>query len=207
MSEPAPKLPLEVTLDDGTRLRLRLGTPADREALAAGFERLSPASRLHRFFSAMPRLAPHFLDRLVDLDPERHVAIAALDLGRDAEVGDPAEGLGVGVARYLVDEEDPTRAEAAVAVVDDYQGRGIGRLLLEALVVHAAGRGIATFTAHVRADNEPMRTLLLEMGARGLRADPEERSVLRLEVPVAGQDASRSHLVALLRRAAAAGEG
>jgi GNAT superfamily N-acetyltransferase len=204
VSEPVPKLPLEVTLDDGTRLRLRLGTPADREALAAGFERLSPTSRLHRFFSAMPRLAPHFLDRLVDLDPERHVAIAALDLGRDAEVGDPAEGLGVGVARYLVDEQDPTRAEAAVAVADDYQGRGIGRLLLEALAVHAAARGIAAFTAHVRADNEAMRTLLVEMGARGLRADPEERSVLRLEVPVTGQDASRSHLVALLRRAAEA---
>ncbi|MDX1649891.1 MAG: GNAT family N-acetyltransferase, partial [Myxococcota bacterium] len=177
MGEPDTRLPLEVTLDDGTRLRLRLGTPADREALAVGFDRLSPASRVHRFFTAMPHLAPHFLDRLVDVDADRHVAISAHDLGQPAEVGDPADGLGVGVARYLVDADDPSRAEAAVAVVDAYQERGIGRLLLEALVAYAASRGVRTFTAHVRADNEAMRRLLTELGAEP-HTDPEERAVL-----------------------------
>jgi acetyltransferase len=202
VDEPDDRLPLEVTLDDGTRLRLRLGTPADRAALVAGFERLSPASRLHRFFTAMPHLAPHFLDRLLDLDPDRQVAIAAQDLGRRAEAGDPQDGLGVGVARYIVDADDPTRAEAAVAVVDAYQRRGIGRLLLEALVAHAASRGVRTFTAHVRTDNEAMRTLLRELGARP-RTDPDERALMHLEVPVATADLSRSRLHALLRRAAA----
>jgi GNAT superfamily N-acetyltransferase len=203
MRPPDSQLPLEVTLDDGTHLRLRLGTPADREALAAGFERLSSASRLHRFFTAMPRLAPHFLDHLVDVGGDRHVAIAAMDVGREAEAGEPGDGLGVGVARYIVDAKDPTRAEAAVAVVDAYQRRGIGRLLVEALVAHAASHGVRTFTAHVLVQNEGMRRLLTELGAKP-RPDPDERQLLKLEVPVAAADLRRSRLHALLRRAAAA---
>lgn len=198
-----PELPYEVTLTDGTRLLLRLGTPADREALVAGFEHLSPESRLTRFFSAMPRLAPQFLDRLLDVDRERHVAVAAFDLGRASEVGEMAEGYGVGVARYHRDDADPSRAEAAVAVIDEYQGRGIGRLLLDALVAHAMEHGISTFTAMVLTTNTAMLHVFADMGAT-FEWDPDDRQTVQLEIPVNHERFENSLLHAMLRHRAAA---
>lgn len=201
MAEPVPALPFEVELDDGTRLCLRLGTPADRELLVAGFERLSPESRLTRFFTAMPRLAPQFLDRLLEVDRTRHVAVGAFDLDRSSAVPGSGDGFGVGVARYHADEHDPTRAEAAVAVIDEYHGRGIGRLLLDALVAHALENGIETFTAMVLTTNQSMLHIFGEMGAT-FDWDPDDRSVLQLEIPVTHEAYEHSHLHDLLRHTA-----
>ena len=64
-------------LPDGTRVRLRLLGPGDRAKLLAGFERLSDESRYARFFTAMPRLSETMLDRLLDTDGWKHLAIVA----------------------------------------------------------------------------------------------------------------------------------
>ncbi len=178
-----PSLPRQVTLDDGTHLLLRLGTPADRDELLAGFEHLSAESRRARFFTPMPRLRPQVLERLVDVDDHHHVAVAALDVGRPPAPGTDAEGFGVGVGRYIVDADDPSRAEAAVTVIDDYQGRGIGTLLLEALIDHAIGTGIATLEAMVLAENEAMLNVLAQLGAT-MDWDPDDRSVVHMTIPV-----------------------
>lgn len=192
-------LPYDVNLDDGTRLHLRLGTPGDREALIAGFEHLSPESRTSRFFTAMPRLAPTFVDRLLDIDRSRHVAIAAFDRDRRGEVGD--DGFGVGVARYHRNEEHPTEAEAAVAVIDEYQGRGIGRVLLDALVAHALGEGVENFTAMVLTSNHAMLHVFAEMGA-SIEWDPDDRQIVHLRVPVDAEHLEHSVLGQLLRHSA-----
>lgn len=193
-------LPYDVTLDDGTRLHLRLGTPEDREALIAGFEHLSPESRTSRFFTVMPRLAPTFVDRLLDIDRSRHVAIAAFDRNRRGEVGD--DGFGVGVARYHRNGDESTEAEAAVAVIDEYQGRGVGRVLLDALVAHALGEGVETFTAMVLTSNHAMLHVFAEMGA-SIEWDPDDRQIVHLRVPVDTEHLEQSTLVALLRHSAA----
>ena len=130
------ELPIVVELDDHTPIRLRLGTSDDRDELAAGFARLTPESRIGRFFTGMPRLSELFLDHLVDVDESRHVAIVAQDMSRMSDVDGQSKGLGVGVARYIVSNTDETRAELAVAVIDEYHGRGIGHLLLDALIDH-----------------------------------------------------------------------
>ncbi len=183
-SHPHPPLPREVVLGDGTRLLLRLGTPGDRDELIAGFEHLSPESRHTRFFTPMPTLAPAVLDRLVDIDPDRHVAVAALDLDRPPGGDLDAEGFGVGVGRYFVDAEDPSRAEVAVTVIDEYQGRGIGTVLLDALMAQAAHSGIGTFEALVLSRNEAVLKMLSGLGAT-LEWDPDDREVLHMVLPVA----------------------
>lgn len=190
-------LPLEVALADGTPLLLRLGTPEDRSALVAGFERLSPESRLSRFFTAMPKLSPLFLDRLVDVDGLRHVAVGAWDRSKESDVGHPADGLGVGVGRYIVSDDDPTRAELAVAVIDEYQGRGIGRLLLEAVIAEAFDNGVTTVTATVLSSNEAMLSVLAGMGAT-LQWDPDDRTVFELEIPIGRDQVDGAHLHAVL---------
>jgi len=89
-------------------------------------------------------------------------------------------------------------------VIDEYHGRGIGRLLLEALVVHASQHGITTFTATVLSTNEAMINVLAAMGAT-LHWDPDDHSVLTLEIPVTADRFDGSRLHALLGYAAAAG--
>jgi RimJ/RimL family protein N-acetyltransferase len=71
-----------------------------------------------------------------------------------------AEGMHVrGVARWEPDDE-PGTVEIALVVEDAWQGRGLGRALLEALLDAARGRGIHRFTADVLVENERMLRLL-----------------------------------------------
>jgi acetyltransferase len=199
MDEPTPEveLPESFELRDGTPIRLRLGTPEDREALVAGFNRLSAESRVSRFFTGVPRLSGLFLDHLLDVDALNHVAIAAEDMSRESEVGDARNGFGVGVARYMVDRDDPTRAEMAVAVVDDYQGRGLGTRLLDALVRYAAAHGVTTATATVLSLNAKMLSMLETMGATP-HWDPDDRTVVELEIPIGPDEAKRSRVHEML---------
>jgi GNAT superfamily N-acetyltransferase len=172
--------PVDVELDDGTALRLRLGTSDDRDALLAGFARLSPESRAARFFTGMPHLCGLSLDHLLDVDESRHVAIVAEDMSRRSDVDEHSPGLGVGVARYVTSNTDAAQAELAIAVIDEYHSRGIGRLLLDALIEHAANDGITTLTATVASVNTRMLRLLTSLGATP-RPNSDDRTIVVLD--------------------------
>jgi GNAT superfamily N-acetyltransferase len=165
-----------VTLPDGSEILLQCVTPAAREPLKKGFERLSPDSRYLRFFSARPALSDAELTYLTEVDGVDHVAIGALR--------ETASGLdGVGIARFVRTPEEPTCAEPAVAVIDAEQGRGIGAILLDRLIAAALERGITHFSAPVLADNATMTKLL--SGYDGVRwTDGEEPGVRVAHVPL-----------------------
>lgn len=127
----------EAELLDGTRVRIRPIVPQDKERLVAAFERLSPESRYRRFLSPVDEITPDLLRRLTEIDYVDHFAWAAL-LADDP--GEPS----VGVARYVRLPDEPGVAEAAVTVVDEYQGRGLGTLL-QALGAVALEHGIRRF--------------------------------------------------------------
>ncbi len=102
-------------MQEETRADARAGT--DAPLLADGFARLSDASRQMRFLTKKKELFPAELRYFTDVDHHDHEALGALD---------HAGGRGVGIARYVRDTEDPQAAEIAVAIVDDWQGRGLG---------------------------------------------------------------------------------
>lgn len=173
--------------------------PGDGDKLRAAFDRLSPESRYRRFFSAMPRLSETMLHHLLDVDGVDRVAWAAIDA--DAE-GQP----GIGVARYFRLEDQPDAAEMAVAVVDDYQNRGVGSLLLHHLNRTARQHGITHFVGSVLADNRRMLDLIESAGGRYHLDEP---GVLRLEIDIPDEpdeddrdEATRPGLFTLLRAAA-----
>jgi GNAT superfamily N-acetyltransferase len=141
------------TLRDGTRIRIRPIEPDDREMLVAGFERMSPESRYRRFFSAVPRLTARQLDYLTRVDHHDHEALIAFD---------EASGDGVAVARYVRTAEGV--AEPAISVIDDWQGRGVASVLLDALVERARDEGIRTFAAPVLAENRPAIRIFERLG-------------------------------------------
>lgn len=155
---PAGPYPCETRLKDGTPIRLRLVTPADKHELESGLERLSPASRYKRFMGAMKRLSPELLRYFTEIDYVNHFAVGALALDQEPP-------LGIGVARYVRYTGQPDMAEPAFAVVDRYQGRGLGQLLLRQLMREARRHGITRFRATLLADNMPMKALFARQGA------------------------------------------
>lgn len=152
-----------LTLRDGSEILLRPIVPGDKEALTAAFERLSEASRYRRFFGGIKRLSPSLLKTLTEIDYVDHFAWVAIDTADDGTEGK-------GVARYVRDPEDRLAAEAAVTVVDDWHGRGLGTLLLEALGAAALENGIKTFRSYVLGSNTEMLDILEHAGAK-IRSD------------------------------------
>ena len=188
----------EVTLRDGSVVLIRPGGPGDRALLVEEFERLSPESRYRRFFAPVQSLSDHLLDALTSIDYVNHFAWAALDRREEDR-----SCHGVGVSRY-VRLADPAAAEAAVTVVDDWQGRGLGRVLLDALVLEALENGITRFEGDVLVDNRPMQALLRRTGAR---FRPEGAGVLRFSIDLPARDeALRGSAFGDLLRALAKGD-
>jgi GNAT superfamily N-acetyltransferase len=77
---------------------------------------------------------------------------------------DPQSGESVGVARYVRDHERRDRAEIAIAVLEPWQGRGVGKALLDRLAERAWDEGIKQFRGLMLSDNRPMRRLLAHLG-------------------------------------------
>lgn len=164
---------MRVSLRDGSRVTIRPIEPDDRAALAAGFERLSPDARYRRFFGPMPKLSESTLTYLTRVDHHDHEALVAVD---------EASGDGVGVARYV--RTGPDVAEPAIVVADDWQGRGVGRRLLDALADRAREEGIRHFDAPVLAANREAIAVLERLGTTHRRTRGREVE-LDIELPPA----------------------
>ncbi|MEZ5321326.1 MAG: GNAT family N-acetyltransferase [Microthrixaceae bacterium] len=158
-SDPAGELHVSIALDEDATLHLRPIHPDDAASLAEGFEHLSPESRYMRFFSPLERLSATQLDYFTHIDYDRHFALVAY-----FEDPDGGDDIGVGVARYIR-LDDPSKAEAAVVVLDEFHRRGIGRVLLEALLTVAHRSGVATMLLVVHADNTAMTAMMAALGA------------------------------------------
>jgi GNAT superfamily N-acetyltransferase len=150
----------EVTLNDGTRVRLRLLRPSDKDQLERGLARLSPESQYLRFFSPKVRFTPAELRYLTEFDGWNHLAIGAAEIDTEG-----VERDGIGVARFVRLPEEPTVAEPAVTVVDDRQGQGLGGMLVLRLIEAARERGILHFRSEFLAENTPMRELFERVSA------------------------------------------
>ena len=143
--------PLE--LHDGAALRMRPIRPDDEPRLVELFHRLSPRTVYQRFFRAYDRLPDHWYHRFAHVDYRTRLALVA----ERQEAGGP---LLHAVARYEPGEADGT-TEIAIVVEDAWQHRGLGTLLLDALLAAAEARGIRRFRAYVLAGNMRMIDLLV----------------------------------------------
>ncbi|HWT24976.1 MAG TPA: GNAT family N-acetyltransferase [Solirubrobacteraceae bacterium] len=182
-----------IRLPGGGEVLLRALEPSDRELLATAFAGLGERSRHQRFMATKTSLTERELTYLTDVDHVDHEAIGA----RDAETGE-----GVGVARYVRDPERPATAEAAVTVVDAWQGRGLGTLLLDRLVERAEENGIERFSASFLIANRAVRHMLDEIGEVRVLRQGEGSMDVDVEFPV-DRDALHAALRGAARRLAA----
>ena len=162
-----------IALRDGARMRIRQGHHSDRGLLLRGFERLSPDSRYRRFLVPLPELSEEAMRHLTEIDHHDHEAIIALD---------EETGEGIGVARYVRDPERTDAAELAVTVIDDWQARGVGTLLVEVLSARAREEGITTFTALMLAANRHMMEMLSHLGP--VRIIDQDAPTVEIEMPI-----------------------
>jgi GNAT superfamily N-acetyltransferase len=125
--------------------------PDDEARLVDLYARLSQDTRYQRFFSVMQRLPPDWAHFLANVDHKRRFALV---------VHHPPHQALIAVGRYEPSGHDPGVAEFAVVVQDGWQGRGIGRALMEGLLSAAASHSITRFRAYVLGQNRRMLDLL-----------------------------------------------
>ncbi len=144
-----------IVLKDGSVATVRAATSADAPAMRRFFLNLSPDSRYRRFFTA-GEPPDALIQRLSDsTDPGRNLTLIA-ERSVDGQVRI------VAAASYTAITAEA--AEAAFAVADQFQGRGLGTALLERLAVAAAEAGFRRFQATTLGDNTSMLEVFRDSG-------------------------------------------
>ncbi|MDH3201036.1 MAG: GNAT family N-acetyltransferase [Myxococcales bacterium] len=142
-----------VELSDGQRVEIRPIRPSDKQMLLDGFEQLSPESRYARFMTPKKSLTDWELRYLTEVDGIDHFAIGAVRrhlVSRDE---------GVGSGRFVRLADQPDTAEPAVTILDGFQGKGLGTLMLQRLIEAAWERDIRWFRSVLLSGNVAMKRL------------------------------------------------
>ena len=155
----------------GAAVTLRPLRPEDLDIETAFVEGLSPETRANRLLGGAIRITREYIERLIRVDYARDMALAATVMLEDRETL-------IGVARYAR-EADGASAEFALVVADAWQGRGIGRRLLQKLIAVARARGLKVLYGDTLAANRPMLELARSVGFR-IGRHPEESHLTRL---------------------------
>lgn len=149
---------LSYRLKDQSCVRLSLIGPGDRNRFLSGFERISARTNINRFHTFKKRFSERELQYLLVIDNINHLAIGAINCKQP--------DIGIGLARYIRLKKNPDMAEAAIIVIDEYQGKGLGKLLYKELMHQAADNGIHQLQNIVGKDNQGMLGLLNKLGAK-----------------------------------------
>ncbi len=156
----------DVALRDGSTVHIRPVRADDEAAMRAFYAHLSIESRAFRFFSAGANL-DRAAKQSVEVDYLDRYALVAT-VGHDHRIVGHAiyvrldrphdHGSEIAVAEAGTTGSAPSvvAAESAFAVADDYQGRGLGTILLAHLAEAAHEAGYQVFVNQVLPDNRRM---------------------------------------------------
>ncbi len=145
-----------VTIKTGETIAVRPVMPTDEDAVKRYFYSLKPESVERRFNRMVRMLSNETVRDMVNVDYKtRNAFVATISRGNGEQI--------LGSARFQLDESTNV-AEIAFAVLDDWQNRGIGRALVDALVASAKELKIKAFEGYVGTDNASMLRLLQSCG-------------------------------------------
>ena len=153
------------TLRDHTPVTIRPIGKHDSEAERAFIEGLSAESRHFRFLGQIRTPSDRMIKDFTDIDLAHQAAfVAVMPEGSHERI--------IGVSRYGTDP-DGGNCECAVTVSDEWQGKGLGTLLMKHLIEVARARGIHSMTSTDFAENMAMNELARHLGFR-TRMDPDD---------------------------------
>jgi len=145
------------TLRDGRRIEIRAIRPADQAALLAAVEHSSADSLHRRFFAVKRFFTDKEIDFFLNVDFVDHVALVAV-------LNEAGATTIVGGGRYVLVR--PGTAEVAFAVVDEFQGQGVGGALMRHIAMIARDAGLKELIAEVLAENSAMLKVFEKSGLR-----------------------------------------
>jgi len=149
---------------DGREIEIRALRPDDKDDMLAAVGRTGTQSLQRRFFVVKRGFSEKEIAFFMNIDFANHVALVAL-----ADEG--GRKVIIGGGRYIVTE--PGKAEIAFVVID-YQGQGIGTLLMRHLAVIARKAGLKELIAEVLPENAAMRKVFSKFGFQARRGpDPQ----------------------------------
>ena len=163
----------------GQSVTLRPLRRDDVDIEAAFLTGLSPDSRHNRLLGGMIQITREYVERLTTVDFSRDMALAAVLMLEGRE-------MLIGVARYVLEadgrgvkEGEGRACEFALVIADAWQGRGIGRRMMEKLIAIARVRGLECIYGDVLSTNRPMLDFCRKLGFK-LGRNPEDPTVTRV---------------------------
>lgn len=190
----------DAVLKDGGSILLRAAEPPDQSRIRELFGRLSATSSRYRFFATRTDIPDSEVQRLTRFDADHAAIVALLRDGSGERIIGVAQLAAIPAQPPKPGEEAVRRAELAVAVLDEHQGRGVGTLLLERLGGLARDAGFEELEADVLADNQKMLEVFDSSGL-GLRQAQGE-GVVHIVFPTKGSEKLLEAIYARERQAA-----
>jgi acetyltransferase len=146
--------------------------PEDEPLWTAMINSLSESTVQYRFFGSLRQITKAMIIRYCHVDYDREIAIVAIH-------GTGRHRLMLGVVRLTKDARDSEEGEFAIVIRDEYQGRGLGGQLMDALVRAARDQHVHVIWGDVLAANSGMVRFAESLGfdVRPTE-DPEVRKIL-----------------------------
>lgn len=154
-----PLCEIETQLADGRAVCLRTIRPSDENRIREGIAEMSDRSRYLRFFSAFREPPESIVKRLSAVDGHDHIGWGAILL--DGQDYPP-----IAAAHAIRLPEKPQHAELAIAVLDDYQGVGLARALIAAVLLDCLEEDLAMLEMQVLSENSAATALIISLGAK-----------------------------------------
>jgi acetyltransferase len=169
----------DIQLNDGTDIVIRPIRPEDAEIEAKFVRDLSSEARYFRFMSSLQELSQEMLVRFTQIDYHNEMALIAV---RSDDAGEEQ----IGVARYMTNL-DKKSCEFALAISDQWQGKGIAHHLMRNLMEIARDRDLESIEGLVLSKNSRMLDLVTSLGFQ-VSNDPEDRTVKLVAAPLHRED-------------------
>lgn len=174
----------ELTLADGTPVRVRPVVPSDREGLQQGYREMSRTAQYMRFLASGAEISDAQARYFTEVDQRDHIAWCAVEPRHNRH--------GYGITRLVRHAATPNQADFAIAVIDLMQGKGLGTILLATLYVLAQAAGIEQLHGEVLEDNPVMPHWLPRLGAAIVdTGDPNCRGI---RWPIGRETASAANM-------------
>ena len=141
---------------NGTPLAMRPIHEGDGTGIADALKDLSPETRRLRFLSAVNEIPEAFVRGVTEADPARQYVVIAVRK-------DSGDEITIAGGR-IVASDDLAAWEFALLVGDAWQGQGVGKQLLTALIEEAERRNVRRLIGNISVDNRPMLKLARKKG-------------------------------------------
>jgi acetyltransferase len=162
---------------DGKKVVLRAIRPEDEPLWTEMIESLSERTIEFRFFGPVKEVTKAMLVRYCHIDYDREIAIVAIEQGKGKR---PSRMLGV--SRLTIETGNAEEGEFGILVRDEFQRKGLGHMLMDALITAARDMRVREITGDVLAANAPMIQFAESLGFEVLPGQDRDvrKLVLRL---------------------------